>query len=149
MEKERPKVGIGVLVFNDKGKVLFMHRISKHAHNTWAGPGGWLEFGETFEKAAKREVKEELNLDIRDIKVVGVTNHIYKDEGKQVVTVFVKANKFTGEPKIMEPNKCSKFGWFDLGKLPEPLMPSVKMYLESNSNFFCDSGLKYKNCHGK
>ncbi len=148
-QTNRPRVGIGVLVFNGEGKVLFMHRTSKHAHGTWAGPGGWLEFGETFEDAARREVKEELDLEIEDVKVLGVTNHLYEEDNKQVVTVFVKANKFKGEPKIMEPDKCSEIGWFELGKLPEPLMPAVRVYLESDSTCFCDSGEKYKNCHGK
>ena len=150
MAKENiPRVGIGVLIFNEEGKVLFQHRTGRHAHGTWAGPGGWLEFGETFEQAAKREVKEELDLDIEDVKVVGTTNHIYTDEGKQVVTVFVKTNKFTGKPKLMEPDKHSEFGWFDLSNLPEPVMPSVKLYLETNPNCLCGSEVKYKECHGK
>ena len=148
-EENIPRVGVGVLIFNKEGKVLFQHRIGKHAHGTWAGPGGWLEYGETFEEAAKREVREELGVDIEDLKVVGATNHIYTDEGKQVVTVFVRASKIAGEPKIMETDKHSEFGWFDLNDLPKPLMPSVKLYLETNPNCLCGSGVKFKDCHGK
>jgi 8-oxo-dGTP diphosphatase len=46
---ERPKVGIGVIVYR-KGKILIGKRLSHHGAGTWEIPGGHLEFGESFEK---------------------------------------------------------------------------------------------------
>ena len=43
MEKNRPKVGLGVFVFKDN-KFLIQKRINSHGHNTWCLPGGHLEF---------------------------------------------------------------------------------------------------------
>ena len=48
MDKEqRPKVGIGVMVFKD-GKVLMGKRKSSHGEGEWAWPGGHLEYMESF-----------------------------------------------------------------------------------------------------
>ena len=55
----RPKVGIGVLVFNDLNQLLLGRRTSAHGEGEFGPPGGHLEFGESFEDCAIREVKEE------------------------------------------------------------------------------------------
>src|ERR1044072_5406670 len=148
MNEKFPRVGLGILIFNEKGKIFFIHRISKHANGTWAPPGGYLEFGETFEEGAKREVKEEfdLDLDVEDLKVIGVTNNVYKEEGKQIVGILLRAGKFKGEPKLMEPDKHSEFGWFDLANLPEPIMPPMRQYIDSDTDCFCGSGKKLQDC---
>jgi 8-oxo-dGTP diphosphatase len=143
---KNPRVGLGIFIFNNEGKVFFVHRISKHATGTWAPPGGYLEFGETFEEGAKREVKEEFDLDVDDLKVIGVTNNVYENEGKHIVGILLKAAKFSGDPKIMEPDKHSKFGWFDLTNLPKPIMPPIRQYLDSDAVCFCGSGKKLQEC---
>lgn len=56
---ENPKVGIAVIVKRDN-KVLLGKRIGSHGANTWAFPGGHLEFSEEFEDTATREVDEEV-----------------------------------------------------------------------------------------
>jgi 8-oxo-dGTP diphosphatase len=60
---ERPKVGVGVFIIKDK-KILMGKRINSHGEGTWSLPGGHLEFFETFEDCAKREVMEETGLKI-------------------------------------------------------------------------------------
>ena len=52
-------VGCGVILLNSKGQFLMMKRTSKHGQGTWGLPGGHMEFGETFETVAIREVSEE------------------------------------------------------------------------------------------
>ena len=46
---ERPKVGVGVMVFKD-GKILLAKRKGSHGAGEYAFPGGHLEFGESFEQ---------------------------------------------------------------------------------------------------
>ena len=123
-------VGIGVVVFNYNGEFLLTKRLSKHAFGTYAVPGGWLEFGETFEDAAKREVKEEHDLEIDNIHVLGVSNNMFPDENKHTVSVIVGALAKGGEPKIMEPHKCESFFWHkDWHNMPEPLMAPYTQYI--------------------
>lgn len=56
--------GSVLLVYNEKNQVLMQHRTD---FNAWGLPGGAMELGETFEETAKRELKEETNLDIDEL----------------------------------------------------------------------------------
>lgn len=117
---ERPKVGVGVLIIKNK-KVLLGKRINSHGDGTWSPPGGHLEFFETFEECAKREVMEETGLKIESATFVTATNDMFKKENKHYITIFVKTEISEGEAKIIEPEKCSEWAWFSWNNLPEPL----------------------------
>ena len=80
MESNRPKVGLGVYILNEKSELLLLRRKGAHGESTWCAPGGHLEFGESFEACAKREAKEESDLDIEHPRVVVVTNDIFLEE---------------------------------------------------------------------
>lgn len=131
MDTPLVRVGIGVIVVKD-GKFLLQKRTGSHGEGTWSLPGGHLEFGESFEDTAKREVKEETNLDIQNIQFAAVTNDIFKAENKHYVTVWILSEYSGGELKNMEPHKCTEQGWFTLDTLPEPLFPSWKQLFASD-----------------
>jgi 8-oxo-dGTP diphosphatase len=59
--------------------------------DTWALPGGHLEFGESFETCSEREILEETGLQIRDIRFLTATNSVFEAEGKHYVTIFMAA----------------------------------------------------------
>ncbi|MBP6060548.1 MAG: NUDIX domain-containing protein [Candidatus Pacebacteria bacterium] len=127
----RPRVGVGVIIVNQDGQVLVGKRKGSFAQK-WAFPGGSVEMGHTFEATAIREIKEETNLDILDPKVIAVVNGLetYKEEGKHYVSVILLARKYSGELKIMEPEKCEEFIWVDIHKLPEPLFDASRWAAE-------------------
>lgn len=148
MENNRPKVGVGVYIFNDKNQLLLLQRKGAHGEGSWCPPGGHLEFRESFEYCAIREAKEETGIDIDELKLVGVTNDIF-EEGKHYITLAMAGKLIKGKPKIKEPEKTSGIGWFSLSKLPEPLfLPTINL-LKTNFDCFCGSGKKYKKCHGR
>jgi ADP-ribose pyrophosphatase YjhB (NUDIX family) len=103
-EKLRPKVGLGVVIVNSEGKILIGKRKGAHAQK-YSIPGGHLHVGETFEAGAIREIKEETNLDIFDPKVIAVSNNLetFRTEGKHYISIILLAEKFSGEPQVMEP----------------------------------------------
>lgn len=116
---QRPKVGIGVIVINN-GKVLLGKRKNAHGEGTWCYPGGHLEYGESFEDCAKREVMEETGLTIKNLRFGVVTNDIF-DEQKHYITICMIADIDSGEVQLKEPEKCSEWAWFDWHHLPSPL----------------------------
>lgn len=122
---ERPKVGLGVIIFRD-GKVLMGKRKGPHGKDTWCFPGGHLEYGESFEECAIRETMEEAGIRIKNIRFVTATNDIHKDEGKHYITIFMRADRDSGEAETMEPDKCRGWEWFSPDGLPEPLFLPVK-----------------------
>jgi 8-oxo-dGTP diphosphatase len=115
-----PRIGVAVLVLRD-GLVLLGKRAGSHGAGTWAVPGGHLEFGESIERCAIREVAEETGLSIRSVDYGPYTNDVFASEGKHYVTLFVTADCPTGDPALLEPGKCSSWQWFQWEQLPEPL----------------------------
>ncbi|MHA1792592.1 MAG: NUDIX hydrolase [Promethearchaeota archaeon] len=99
---EHPIVGVGMVIINDD-KVLTIQRAADPDKGLWSVPGGKVELGETCQFAVVREVKEETNLDveIKDIKLVDIVNKIiYDEEGKvkfHFVIVDYVTHKFKGE----------------------------------------------------
>ncbi len=127
-------VGLGVVVINQKGQVLIGKR--KGFAAKYSIPGGHLDAGETFEVGAVREVKEETGMNIKDPKVIAVTNNLetFRETGKHYVSVILLAKTFSDEPRVMEPEKCETWLWCDPAQLPEPHFDAsslaVKCYRE-------------------
>ncbi len=134
-----PQVGLGIIIINKEGKILIGKRKSSHAQK-YSIPGGHLDLGETFEQGAIREIKEETDLDILELKVIAITNNLetYKEEGKHYLSVVLLVTKYSGELKNMEPKKCEGWEWVNPKELPEPHFDAsklgVKCYL--NGSFY-------------
>jgi 8-oxo-dGTP diphosphatase len=120
MDKKYVRVGIGVLVFKGD-KILLGRRIASHNKDTWQSTGGHLEFGESFEECAKREVLEETGLHIKNIRQIITTNDIFHKDNKHYVTIFMASEYESGSPLPLEPDKCAEWKWFDRNNLPDNL----------------------------
>lgn len=115
-------VGVGAAIINNE-KLLITLRAkgAKNEAGKWEIPGGSVEFGETLEKALKREIKEELGIEIEVIELLDVCDHIIPEENQHWVSPTYVCRIKKGTPKILEPDKCEKIGWFTLNeatKLP-------------------------------
>ncbi len=128
------RVGLAVIVKNDKGQVLLGKRRNAHGDGAWAFPGGHLEYGESFEACAKREVAEETTLDIDDITFVTTTNDLFVREQKHYVTIFITAKIISGTVYCNEPHKCERWEWFDWDRLPTPLFLPIEHLLKTSSS---------------
>lgn len=125
-------VGVGAMIFNDAGELLLIKR-SKQAKNErgcWECPGGGIEFGETMAAAVKREIREEVGVDILlEHQLRAIDHLIPADKQHWVTTPFVCKIVPGQAPKVMEPHKCDGWGWFPLNKLPKPLSIATEMNL--------------------
>lgn len=137
MNENTVKVGVGIYVIKN-GKILLGKRKGKHAAGVYAAPGGHLEYMESFEGCARREAKEETGIEIENVRFVRLLN--LKDYApKHYVHVTMIADWKSGEPKVMEPDKCESWDWYDLDKLPTPLFATVEADLKAyktGKNFF-------------
>jgi len=69
----------------------------------------------------RREIKEELNIEIEITGYLPHTDHTIEMEGQRLVAFNFIAHIVSGEPQNMEPEKCSAIKWFALDELPEKI----------------------------
>jgi mutator protein MutT len=111
------------MVFNDQGDVFLAQRgpQAKNERGCWEFPGGSVELGERLIEAIKREMIEEYDMEIDVLELLSVSDHILPDEGQHWVSPTYLARHCGGQPRIVEPEKCTAIGWFALSALPQPL----------------------------
>ena len=136
-ENQRPKVGVGIMIFKD-GKVLFGKRKGSHGAGEYSFPGGHLEYMQSFEDCAKQEILEETGIKIKNVKFQSLAN-IKEYAPKHYVNIGITADWESGEPIVLEPNKCENWEWYDTDNLPEPIFLPAKYIIESyktGQNYF-------------
>ncbi len=122
-------VGALVLIFNKDKQVLLQLRSD---NESWGLPGGTMEFGESFEEAATREVYEETNLEIQNLKFItnfsGKDYHMVYPNGDEAytVTALFESEEYEGELSA-DIKETQNLKFFDLDKLPQNISPPVKM----------------------
>lgn len=115
-----PRVGVGVIITKDQ-QVLLLRRKHVHGAGTWSTPGGHLDFGESLEECAIREVREETGLDIGAVRFRAITNDVFVAEGRHYITIWMEGRWSAGDPIVAAPYESSEIGWFAWDALPQPL----------------------------
>jgi 8-oxo-dGTP diphosphatase len=124
----RPRVGVGVFVVRD-GKVLLMRRTGAHGAGTWSPPGGHLDFGESPEVCAAREVMEEVGLAVTGLQFKGITNDVFAADGLHYITIWMEGRCTGGEARVASPGEATEVGWFAWDALPVPLFLPLENWL--------------------
>lgn len=116
-----------VLIFNETGDLLLVK--NRLAPNRWQLPGGGIKHAESIERAARRELQEELSLNVEALRVLnhepetvvmfGLITHLH------FCTVQLK-DEVTVTPNI----EIRAFEWFDLQQLPSARAGDVDAALE-------------------
>jgi mutator protein MutT len=116
-------VGVGAIIVDNRGWLFLARRgiKAKNERGLWEFPGGSVELGETLADALRREIREEFGIEITVGELLDVVDHILKEEGQHWVSPTYLCTITSGEPHIMEPEKCAEIGWFPPNKVPKEL----------------------------
>jgi len=123
---------VGALIFNSRNQVLML-RTHKWS-NLWGIPGGKIKHGETCLDALRREIKEETNLEIKDIFFVLVQDCIHSKEfyrDAHFILLNYTCRCIEEEPKVSLNDEASAFCWVTLSEALEmPVnLPTRKLLL--------------------
>ncbi|XP_004297154.1 PREDICTED: nudix hydrolase 1-like [Fragaria vesca subsp. vesca] len=133
-----PKVVVVVCLLRGY-KVLLGRRRSSLGDSMFSLPGGHLEYGESFEECAIREVKEETGLDIDQLEFINVTNNLFSEEGKPYHYVVVSMRAVLADhqhAQNVEPDFCDGWGWYEWNNLPKPLFSPLEKAVQAGFNPF-------------
>jgi ADP-ribose pyrophosphatase YjhB (NUDIX family) len=107
-----------VVIKNPAGEILLVHMVKT---NEWNFPGGKFEDGEAPEATAAREVKEEVDLDLTDLRLIYDGDVVWESWGMIARGVIFSANADASRAKIMEPAKLTDMRFWpvkDIRQMP-------------------------------
>lgn len=109
-----PRIAPCVLVGIVKDKQILLARSSRHRKGFFSILAGFVESAETLEQAAVREVKEEVGVDITNLRYVGSQPWPFPHS---LMTGFIA--DYAGGDIVCQPQEIEEAHWFDLAALPE------------------------------
>jgi len=116
-------VTAGAVIFNDKGEVLLLkHRF--RAGSGWGLPGGFMEKNEQPIDALRRELREEIALEVDDVEVFAARSF---KKPRQVEVLFRARANTTVKSQTVEVERAE---WFAIDALPQGLPHDQRVYIE-------------------
>ena len=111
----------GVIIKDNQ--ILLMHR-RKNGQEYWVVPGGKVEEGETSDQAVKREIKEELNLDVTRCE------KSFETEDPISRTIFFRCEISEGNPQLGGPelSRNSPSNWYQPEWVSLESLPKLKFF---------------------
>ncbi|HEY0456237.1 MAG TPA: 8-oxo-dGTP diphosphatase MutT [Verrucomicrobiae bacterium] len=108
------------LVFRG-GKLLITQRFADaHLGGLWEFPGGKRKAGESFEDCLRRELLEELNIQVEVNELIDTIAHVYPE--KSVLLQFFRCRWLANEPQKIG---CPDFRWVTRTELGDYIFPAA------------------------
>lgn len=111
---------VAVIITNEKNEILLLDHVLRPVFS-WGIPGGFIEAGEQPENAARREIREEVGLELVGAELVRmrtINRHI---------EILFRAQA-AGEAAVKS-REINDFGWFALDRMPERMSASQKILI--------------------
>lgn len=121
--QRRFTVTAGAFVFDDDGRILLLEHEFR-PDSRWGIPGGFLNQSEQPEEALRRELREEVALEVDDVQFLFARTMA---RPRQVEIHFTCTTKGNPTPSSFEIRKA---GWFDPEKLPQDLSKDQRQIIK-------------------
>jgi len=130
MKPQTPSLTVDTLILFEN-KLVLVKRKNPPYQGKFALPGGFVEIGESTEKAAAREAFEETGLSVEIIKLVGVYSDPQRDPRGHTVSVCYLAK---GSGKLKYGSDAASAEPFELDSIPELAFDHNKMINDAKSD---------------
>jgi len=114
------------LVIKDHQVLLGLRKNTKDFANYWSVPVGHVEKNESEQQALKREMEEEIGIEITSIEKLRVKT----DDNQLITNSFYWIKEWHGKIDNKEPDLCEPLEWFSIDNLPTPLTPICKQVFD-------------------
>ena len=142
MERFKMRVTVHLILEHNNEFLLLRRYNTGYEDGNYSVIAGHLNGNETIKEAMIREDLEEANITIDDkhLKIVGV---MHRKDGDESIDYYLYTNKFSGNIRIMEPNKCDDLSFYKLDNLPDNIIPYIKtaLYNYKNNIIFSEYGI--------
>lgn len=115
-----PRPTVSAIISRDE-KILLSQRAAGPFAGKWDLPGGFVEERESADEGIRREMKEELGIDLNHVRLLGVEGPAYYPFGGQEnynLDIYYEITT-TDEPRVVSNSDVNKIDWFDPDKLPD------------------------------
>lgn len=128
MPRERFRLSVSVfMLLRRNDAVLCLRRAGTGwMDGAWSVPAGGLDGGETLLRAALRETREEVGVAVAAADARLVHTLHCRTAGEEWIGAVFAATRWTGEPRLCEPDKHDALAWHRISDLPEITIPYVR-----------------------
>jgi nucleoside triphosphatase len=137
MSKQRyPEPTVGALIFNPRGELLLTR--SHKWRDRYVVPGGHIELGERIEEALRREIREEIGIEVEDIAFLCFQEFVFDDAfWKQRHFIFFDHTCRTTDTDVTLNDEAQEYVWVSIDEaLTMPIEPytehAIRVYLASD-----------------
>lgn len=114
-------VSVGAIVTNDEGKVLLLDHVLRPGSG-WGVPGGFINHNEQPAEAARREICEEIGLEIENLELICI-----RTINRHIEILFRARASEAGKIKSLE---IKQIGWFAIDEMPEEMNEAQKKIIK-------------------
>jgi 8-oxo-dGTP diphosphatase len=113
-----PLLTVDAVIIYEKDNIILIRRKNKPFQGEYALPGGFVDIGETVEAACIRETKEETNINIKIIKMIGVYSNPARDPRGHTVSVAYLCEPLTNYEKPKAQDDAVALEVMPISKIP-------------------------------
>lgn len=115
-KNDRPRKVVTLVMVHEGGKVLLSKKRDGFGGGWWNGYGGKVQPGETIEQAARRELMEEVGIDVKYLEKAGMLYFDIEGDDRLHEGHIFRGSGLIGEPK--ETDEMVEPTWFDIADIP-------------------------------
>jgi len=112
---EGPHWAAGGLVYDDQRRVLLIRNVPASGWgDVWVAPGGWLEEGESTGDGFRRELREEVGLEVGDLRLTRIYNEAFTDGSRVLHAYFAQFVAPAKSTQVRLAPDVREAAWFEV-----------------------------------